>query len=103
RVLSQHRAQVLLDGTSHRNRAWLGGGWWLSAVELPVPGVPAGLGRRSTGPAAHTSQPRRLRKWRGLGASQRLTRPPRAAAPLTRTLSARQAAREPDQGDHADR
>jgi len=35
----------VLNGTPHRHRARLGGGWGVSAMELPLPGLPTGVGR----------------------------------------------------------
>ena len=45
RVLIPTLSRLVLDGTPHRHRARLGGGWGLSAMELPVPGVPPGMER----------------------------------------------------------
>ncbi len=71
------------DGAPHRHRARFGGGWWLSAMELPLPGVSPGMGRRRARAAAHPGEPCRVRRRRGLGPDQRLARPAGAASRST--------------------
>ena len=53
-------------------------------MELPLRGLSPGMGRRPARAAAHPGEPRRLRRWRRLGADQRLARPAPAAAAIAR-------------------
>ena len=50
----------------------------LSAMELPLSGLPVGLGEGRPRAAPDPGQPRRLRRWRALGSAQRLSRFARA-------------------------
>ena len=54
RVLSVQFLRTPLDGASHRYRARFGGRGCISAMELPLPGLRAGVGRRQARAPAKT-------------------------------------------------
>src|SRR5262249_61695922 len=66
------RVCVGLNGATHRPRAWLGGGWRLSSMELSLPDMPFGMGGRRACAAAHPGEPCRQRRRRELAPDQRL-------------------------------
>ena len=72
-----------LNGAPHRHRARLGGGRWVSSMELSLPDMPIGMGGRRACAAPHPGEPCRQRGRRKLAADQRRPRPSRSrfAAP----------------------
>ena len=51
-----------LNGAPYRHRARLGGGWWISPMELSLPDMSAGMVGRRACAAPYAGQPRRQRR-----------------------------------------
>src|SRR5262249_44146343 len=64
------RVCVGLHGATRRPRAWLGGGWRLSSMELSLRDMPFGMGGRRARAAAHPGEPCRERGRRELAPDQ---------------------------------